>query len=326
MESHEMTPLPPDLSDQLSSELYDRIIDHLHSFKHSLFACSIVCRSWLPASRYHLFLDVNLTPNLVRFLLSSPHAMETITPYLRDVTLGGAWIAEQRCEFDIVISFLLNLENSRGLHLETWSWDFLSHASRDLLLRSEGDFFQNVTNINMKYIHFPSSSLLLEFISRFPMLRSLSFDNVTWNSDEDRHSPQISGEAQSRIRRPLHLTKLYVRSCLLEPILYWFFGDHIHHDVNGQGLSRPAIRVLALPEILPREFDIVGRVLRSLGSILQHLELGFLAHNADELADHGKAVRTCFHGGYAQLRHIQTFSVWWIFLITPICAESMSIN
>jgi hypothetical protein len=310
MESQETTPLPLQLSDRLSSELYDRIIDHLHSFKHSLSACSIVCQSWFPASRYHLFLDVNLSPNLVRFLLSAPHAMETITPYLRDVTLGGAWIWEQRSEFDVVISLLLNLENSRGLHLETWSWDYLSNVSKDLLLRSAGPFFENITDISLKYICFPSFSMLLEFIGRFPMLRTLSFDNVTWNFDEDRHSPQTSGETQTRFLRPLGLTKLYVRSCLVEPILSWLFGDDLIHDLNGQESLKPAVRVLYLPEILPRELDIVRRVLRGLGSFLQHVELGILAHDLDEFANHGKVLHTCFYVCDVQSLHHQAFQVW----------------
>ena len=274
----ETTSLPLELSDRLSPELYDRIIDHLHSFKHSLATCSIVCQSWFPASRYHLFLDINLSPNLVHFLHSSPHAMETITPYIHNVTLGGAWLLEQRSEFDTTISLLLMLDNVRGLSLETWCWDFLSNASKNLLLRSQGTFSWNVTDINMRYIRFPSFSTLVEFIGKFPMLRTLSLDNVTWNFDNECH---ISGEPQVCSFRPLHLIKLYVQSCFVEPILSWLFGDAFTHNA-----PTPPIRVLALPETLPGELDIVGNVLRILGSNLQHVELGFLSVSFDDAANH----------------------------------------
>ncbi|KAG6864991.1 hypothetical protein C0991_005813 [Blastosporella zonata] len=40
---------------RLPQELYERIIDHLHNHVLSLLACSLVCRAWVPASRYHLF-------------------------------------------------------------------------------------------------------------------------------------------------------------------------------------------------------------------------------------------------------------------------------
>ncbi|KAK0447813.1 uncharacterized protein EV420DRAFT_1246316, partial [Desarmillaria tabescens] len=36
-------------------ELCDRIIDFLHRDHKALEACSLVCRAWIPASRFHLF-------------------------------------------------------------------------------------------------------------------------------------------------------------------------------------------------------------------------------------------------------------------------------
>jgi len=287
MESLQATPLPLELSDRLSPELYDRFIDHLHSFKHSLSACSTVCQSWFPSSRYHLFFDVNLSPDLVHFLHSSSHAMETITPYIHDVALGGAWISELRSKFDVVISLLLKLKSCRELYLETWSWDFLSDTSKNLLLRSERSFFKDITVIHLKYIRFPSFSLLIEFIGRFPTLQDLSFDNVTWNPEDS----QISREAQAYFPRPLRLTKLYIRSCLVEPILSWLFGD------DEQILQTPPIHVLALPEILSGELNVVGRVLRALGSSLQHVELGFLSPNLRDSPNHGKVIWSMFITG-----------------------------
>ncbi|KAH0583500.1 hypothetical protein H2248_009127 [Termitomyces sp. 'cryptogamus'] len=49
------TTLPISLSQEIPQELYERIIDHLHNDIMSLLACSLVCRAWVPASRYHLF-------------------------------------------------------------------------------------------------------------------------------------------------------------------------------------------------------------------------------------------------------------------------------
>lgn len=209
--------------------------------------------------------------------------METITPYIRDVTIGGAWMSEQQSEFDTVIAILLlKLESCRALYLETWSWDFLSDASRSLLLKSEGVFFQNITEINLKYMRFPSLSILLQFVSKFPTLGALSFDNVTWALDEDHISHHLK-EIQAWSPRPLRLTKLHIRSCHVEPILSWLFGDNLARDsVSGQVSPKLSVRVLALPELLPGELDIVGRVFRVLGSTLQHVELGFLLPSLDD--------------------------------------------
>ncbi|KAG7447428.1 uncharacterized protein BT62DRAFT_892499 [Guyanagaster necrorhizus] len=36
-------------------ELCDRFIDFLHDDRKALKECSLVCRAWIPASRFHLF-------------------------------------------------------------------------------------------------------------------------------------------------------------------------------------------------------------------------------------------------------------------------------
>jgi hypothetical protein len=45
----------------LPLELTDRVIDFLHSDKNALAACSLVCKSWVPASRYHFFGEITFT-------------------------------------------------------------------------------------------------------------------------------------------------------------------------------------------------------------------------------------------------------------------------
>lgn len=47
--------------DRLFPELYDYIIDFLHDDHVSLRACALVCRSWVPTSRCHLFNHLKLT-------------------------------------------------------------------------------------------------------------------------------------------------------------------------------------------------------------------------------------------------------------------------
>ncbi|KAH9915123.1 uncharacterized protein B0H18DRAFT_915170, partial [Fomitopsis serialis] len=45
---------------RLPPELTDRIIDYLHTDVHSLCACALTCRTWLPAARYHRFRSVSV--------------------------------------------------------------------------------------------------------------------------------------------------------------------------------------------------------------------------------------------------------------------------
>src|ERR1700722_12374878 len=48
------------LQDAISNEIQDRILDFLHDSKPTLMACALVCRAWVPTSRYHLFHDIQL--------------------------------------------------------------------------------------------------------------------------------------------------------------------------------------------------------------------------------------------------------------------------
>jgi len=45
---------------ELPNEIQDRILDFLHDSKPTLRACALVCRAWVPTSRYHIFSDITL--------------------------------------------------------------------------------------------------------------------------------------------------------------------------------------------------------------------------------------------------------------------------
>ncbi|KAF9266635.1 hypothetical protein L218DRAFT_858255, partial [Marasmius fiardii PR-910] len=47
----------------LPPEVTDCIIDHCHSDREVLSTCGIVCKSWYPTSRYHLFAAVEISKN-----------------------------------------------------------------------------------------------------------------------------------------------------------------------------------------------------------------------------------------------------------------------
>ncbi|KAK6984089.1 hypothetical protein R3P38DRAFT_3109080 [Favolaschia claudopus] len=66
------SPLPP--------ELWQPILDHLHSDTTALCTTSLICRAWLHITRYHLFSTITLTPQSLQrsielnSLLTSPHS------------------------------------------------------------------------------------------------------------------------------------------------------------------------------------------------------------------------------------------------------------
>ena len=65
-----------------SSVIRDHILNYLVYDRESLKTCSLVCRAWLPSSRYHLFSDILLTnktwPNFLSLnLFEHAHAYES---------------------------------------------------------------------------------------------------------------------------------------------------------------------------------------------------------------------------------------------------------
>ncbi|CAL1712076.1 unnamed protein product [Somion occarium] len=78
----------------LSQELIDMFIDHLHDDEASLASCSLVCKDWMDASRHHLFRRLTFVdnradktfPSLFHFLEQSPH----VARHVRQLRLGSA--------------------------------------------------------------------------------------------------------------------------------------------------------------------------------------------------------------------------------------------
>ncbi|KAJ7617908.1 hypothetical protein FB45DRAFT_932946 [Roridomyces roridus] len=74
------------------AEILDSVIDQAHEKPSTLAACSLVCRQWVPRTRYYTFssihlVDSNNANNITKFitLLESPHA--TFISSVREVTL-----------------------------------------------------------------------------------------------------------------------------------------------------------------------------------------------------------------------------------------------
>lgn len=288
-------PLPSHLTSRIAAELHDSIIDHLHSCKPALYSCSTVCKAWLPTCRYHLFSKVNLRPAFVEFLRSSPHTATAISPYISQVTLGGGWMREQQAEFNDVISFLLTLERVDELYLGTWSWDYVSTETTMSLLDARASLFQNLTKLAMTHIRFPSFDFLIRFISGFPVLKELSLHNIMWEAPKCPLSPLPSPSTTNVQASPLlpsRLQTLNIFSSSNSPILYWVLtGGRLHAATDHEQVV-PALRKLVLSDILPTESHLVGSLLRTVGPSLQHLELGFLTHNASPHAIQGLHILT----------------------------------
>ncbi|KAG6836722.1 hypothetical protein H0H93_004566 [Arthromyces matolae] len=239
-----------------SQEIIDNILDYLWNHGPTLSSCSIVCKAWLPCCRYHLFGDVNLTPEFAKFFTQG---LGSISPYIRNVAIRSL---SHKDEYDEVIFFLLKLDGIRGLSFEDWSWDLLGPTSKDSLLNTKAPIFDNLTKLHLRSLQFPSCSVLMALIDRFSILEDLSFDNVIWGLEDSIDRKPYNAQ---------HLKRLHIRSSNVQPLLAWVSGG----DDSAEGISTN-LSVVELPDLSLSDLGLAGGIIRRLGSSLRHLEVGFL--------------------------------------------------
>jgi hypothetical protein len=58
-------------------ELIDIIIDKLHNNKHTLSACCLTSKQWVPSCQFHLFSKITVTPHRISSVL---HFLESHSP------------------------------------------------------------------------------------------------------------------------------------------------------------------------------------------------------------------------------------------------------
>ena len=71
----------------------DCVLDHLHNDITTLKTCTLVCRTWIPASRYHLFEEIRCSPelpgkhveDLSQWIADSPE----VVPFIRSLLVTG---------------------------------------------------------------------------------------------------------------------------------------------------------------------------------------------------------------------------------------------
>ncbi|TFK32268.1 hypothetical protein BDQ12DRAFT_617414, partial [Crucibulum laeve] len=93
--SHSKNPNSPDSREPRNllfpRELIDMMIDFLHKDRQALKQCSLVCRGWVPATRYHLYGSWSISAyawqNFHRTLLLLSHPLCTFTSSIRHFSI-----------------------------------------------------------------------------------------------------------------------------------------------------------------------------------------------------------------------------------------------
>jgi hypothetical protein len=244
---------------RLPAELTDRVIDHLHSDKDALAMCSLVCKAWLPASRFHFFpTKLRLTNcNIHSFveLLNSPvstffgHALNVeispFLPYLSEPLRAS-------CIFDAISHHLFRLK-IKSLGFIRVRWDI-----KDEKLEGLFGSFATISILQLEDVRFSVPDQFIRFIASFVSLERVKLCGITTLETVD--VAHITPFTLSPLLRAVDLTLQNQNSPFT-----WFLS----------AVPFPPLDYLGIFKIASEDLGAIQAVLQSLGPSLHHLNLGF---------------------------------------------------
>jgi hypothetical protein len=243
-------------------------------YRRSLCACSIVCKSWLPRSRYRLFKTVELErltsmrkkPQNFVALLEDP--LSTIPPYVRHLTLEEAL---DRNEYEVrwlngVLSQLTVLSAIESLVVDGARFEMLETEDITKFFAS----FQSLKLLRLRRCVFWSYTQMIEILSANPNLEDLTLDarpTIQAKQDSNLDAAERIGHSEPlRCLPPPHLKTLTIGSVdNKEEIVKWLTS----------GSTIPSVQSLRLSIVKANDSRFIADFLRALGPSLKDLRIGF---------------------------------------------------
>lgn len=247
-------------------EIIDQIIDHLHADRNALGACGLVCRDWLPCSRFHLFESVHLhSNNALTFITLTDSPDCTLIPYVRDLDL-----AEGRGHSPYDKKWLnnglprLKAFPVRSLSLHELMWDTLYTESHLALLST----FPHLERLEISYCGFGSFDQLVGLLYAWPQLKGLRCFAIT-----------CKVTTPSRRKCPLSfLQELDIDGGHVPQLLPWLLTSY----------PLPRLTDIKFGCVLDaRESRSINDFLTILGSSVTRMQLGFGIESRDQVGDFG---------------------------------------
>jgi hypothetical protein len=147
------------------SELTDIVIDYLHSDREALTACALVCKVWLPASRYHLFYTIHVDEqNVTQFfeILDTPRCISW-RPYIRHLDITGIRRYTVSLLDEAALSTLSTIYTIEALSLRNFNgYDGASFARLS-------STFPRVKELKISHGFFHSFSHCMRIATSFPL-------------------------------------------------------------------------------------------------------------------------------------------------------------
>ena len=251
-------------------ELFDMILDFLHNDVAALRNAGLVCKSWLPTSRFHLFSEIywDLTALIHNGLEVICAKGSTIPPYILKLRIEGD---ESQILNETLIKLPL-LSNVKRLQLSQIRMENLKLDAKMKLIT----MLPNLTTLELSAVtvrnyfslsldsfwlicgywilgQFESVDRAVDFVASAPCLEDIGLSNVRCSKSCD-YSSRAFAPPLRRIR--------FEPGPLVDNLMDWFCRSRPTPNVHTLDINR-----LALDDNIPT----VCNLIRHLGSALEHL-------------------------------------------------------
>ncbi|KAJ7062308.1 hypothetical protein C8F01DRAFT_127814 [Mycena amicta] len=265
----------------LPPELTDHTLDFLYDDRPSLRTCSLVCRAWVPASRFHLFQHITLRRKWIRF----------VYPQFRAFLM----LLESRfCTFPTFVTHL-TLEDLDPTPQEGQQFHDAYPVLRERLPGLQSITFRRWKELGTQPLH--------ELLPHCTRLTEIKFDHVALRHREDLFRflelcpssletldiervilPRASTAAEAKASKfpaVCSVKTLRLRYCSSSDIL-----DHF--VASAERIGAP-LQCSTLELNLPAHIESTGRFLANVGPALNHLVVQFSEESDAPQLDYGAA-------------------------------------
>ncbi|KAJ3477111.1 hypothetical protein NLI96_g10690 [Meripilus lineatus] len=232
----------------LPTEVWERVIDWVPYYEHrkdsrnTLYACSLVCRSWVHRSQFHLFVRIELSNtrqanSFIDILAHSPVIASGLRVLIISPSRSKAKPMEKipSCFYNWIYVVLATLPPLLP-HLEALEFRGLPILHPNFILMASR--FKTIRRLRLHNIVYQSFSEIIRLINRFSLLQTLEVYNVQWNQpsscypskrhrikelisgpDNGCQSDMLNWMCSSQSIVALHSLKLHAVDVLLVPTL-----------------------------------------------------------------------------------------------------------
>ncbi|KAI0695450.1 hypothetical protein BC835DRAFT_1306006 [Cytidiella melzeri] len=292
---------------RIPPELSDRIIDYLRDDACALSTCSLICKTWLPRTRYNRFntlvIDARSGGGLLPLLARTPAIQPVVRVlricYRKKSGIGPArgWIWEGPL-LNAVTCMLPNVEQ-----LELDNIDL--HACMVKVLQHN---LRHVHTLYLTQVHLPGPWVLFMLLMFFTNVRNLYLADVFLHhkpsNDQIAHCPSdLEASTDAQTLTTLRFQSRTSGDIIAPSVFHWLVTCNMHTNIT----------TLQIPDIRKTDVPKTMALLRALGPTLQHLYIGF--------SDYDRAVTHDVSNGILTLKHctgLRTLGLWSINLVSPL--------